>query len=88
METLNSTVQTMWADYLTSIGETVENTQKTYQAWSFGSSPDELAALVLKGDKRATTSLYEWYDLENEPVPKNRRPKHHSGFNRQSKMYY
>ncbi|MDO5089220.1 MAG: ASCH domain-containing protein [Leptotrichiaceae bacterium] len=30
---------------------------------------DNLAALVLKGEKKATTSLYALYDLENERVP-------------------
>ncbi|RRD39668.1 ASCH domain-containing protein [Leptotrichia sp. OH3620_COT-345] len=31
---------------------------------------DALADLVLKGEKKATTSLYVLYDLENERVPK------------------
>ena len=30
---------------------------------------DDLAQLVLKGEKTATTSLYSLYDLENEKMP-------------------
>ena len=38
-------------------------------AWAFGSSADELADLVLRGEKTATASAYELYKLENEPLP-------------------
>lgn len=70
METAASSVSKMWEEYLAQIGETAETTEKTYEAWCFGSSPDELADLVLKGDKRATSSLYYWYEAEGEPLPK------------------
>lgn len=40
-----------------------------HEAWPFGGSGDELADLVLAGDKRATTSLYELYEFENEKIP-------------------
>ncbi len=60
-------VSEMWESYLGSIGETPETTARTFQAWSFGSVPDKLAALVLQGDKRATTSLLCLYGAE--PVP-------------------
>jgi len=38
-------------------------------AWAFGASADELADLVLCGEKTATSSAYEFYKLENEPLP-------------------
>ena len=38
-------------------------------AWAFGASADELADLVLSGEKTATASAYELYKLENEPLP-------------------
>ena len=41
-----------------------------YDAWSFGSSADELAQLVVSGTKTATSSAYPLYDLKNEPLPK------------------
>lgn len=40
-----------------------------WTAWSFGSDPDELAELVLRGIKTATSSLLYWYECENEPLP-------------------
>ena len=41
-----------------------------YQAWQFGSDPDELADLVRKGIKTATCSSYELYLKTGESVPK------------------
>lgn len=42
-----------------------------YDAWEFGSdAPDKLAGLVLKGDKKATTSIFKLYELEGEELPK------------------
>ncbi|KXT74312.1 hypothetical protein SGODD07_00226 [Streptococcus gordonii] len=38
-------------------------------AWAFGAEPDQLAELVLRGQKTATASAYELYKLENEPLP-------------------
>jgi len=38
-------------------------------AWAFGDLADELAELVLRGEKTATASTYELYKLENEPLP-------------------
>lgn len=38
-----------------------------YEAWAFGEEPDELADLVMRGIKVATTSLYYWYKSENLP---------------------
>ena len=38
-------------------------------AWAFGVSADDLANLVVCGEKTATASAYELYKLENEPLP-------------------
>ena len=40
-----------------------------YDAWSFGSSADELAQLVVNGIKTATSSAYPLYELKNDPLP-------------------
>ena len=38
-------------------------------AWAFGTLADQLADLVLRGEKTAMASAYELYKLENKPVP-------------------
>lgn len=38
-------------------------------AWAFGVSADDLANLVVRGEKTATASAYELYKFENEPLP-------------------
>lgn len=40
-----------------------------FEAWSFGSNPDLLAELVLRGEKTATASAYLCYEMEKEPLP-------------------
>lgn len=45
-----------------------------YESWSFGGAPDELAALVKKGEKTATCSAYDLYLAEGEPIPKRYEP--------------
>lgn len=42
----------------------------SYVRWKFGTDNDKLAELVLKGEKRATISLYKEYILEEEELPK------------------
>ncbi|KHD35612.1 RNA-binding protein [Clostridium acetobutylicum] len=72
MEREHDTVKKMWTDYLGFI-EDIENTEKTYSSWYFGgdkNSANNLADLVMKGIKRGTTSLYYFYELENDPLPK------------------
>ncbi|MFV8045035.1 ASCH domain-containing protein [Streptococcus hyovaginalis] len=39
------------------------------EAWAFGAVPDELADLVARRIKTATSSAYELYDLEGEEIP-------------------
>lgn len=41
-----------------------------YERWKFGTDNDKLVELVLKGEKRATTSLYSEYLNDNEELPK------------------
>ncbi len=62
----------MWKEYLKSIGETPESSSKTYTAWHFCSTQpaaDELAELVLKGEKRGTATSIWSLEAEEEPMP-------------------
>lgn len=73
MEKHHDSVKKMWQSYIEGIGESIESTHKTYEAWHFcmdEKNANELATLVKKGVKRGTTSLYYSYQLENEPLPK------------------
>ena len=63
----------MWKKYLSTLGENINDTGKTYESWYFCNNEkdaNELAALVKKGIKKATTSLHCLYKIENEPIPK------------------
>lgn len=40
------------------------------EAWSFGTDADTLAQLVKQGIKTATTSGFELYAFDNDPLPK------------------
>lgn len=57
--------QEMWERY-----SARNNINADYQAWQFGSDPDELARLVLKGIKTGTTGLHLWYGMEGLALPK------------------
>lgn len=69
---ISSMIEEFWNSYLL----TLEGKPKpdTFSAWSFGNTPemqDSLAQLVLRGPKRATTSLKWIYDyFPNEKIPK------------------
>ena len=59
------TPQEMWNAYKqinSSIGDEID-------AWAFGVEADFLADLVLKGEKTATTSAYDLYAVDNDPLP-------------------
>ena len=59
------TPQEMWNAYKKikpSIGDEID-------AWAFGVEADLLADLVLKGEKTATTSAYDLYAVDNDPLP-------------------
>ena len=60
------TPQEMWKAYKQinpSIGDEID-------AWAFGVDADLLADLVLKGEKTATASAYDLYEVDNEPLPR------------------
>ena len=59
------TAKEMWQAYKKinpKIGDEID-------ASAFGALADELAELVLRGEKTATASTYELYKLENESLP-------------------
>ncbi len=69
----HKTVKEMWKKYLSTIGENINNTSKTYESWYFCNNEkdaNELARLVKKRIKKATASLHCLYEIENEPIPK------------------
>lgn len=69
------TVTAMWEKYLTSIGESVATSDKTYEAWYFCNNETDanhLADLAKRGIKKATSSLKKSYEIENEPLPKEK----------------
>ncbi len=68
----NESIKQMWGNYLLSIGESPDATDKNYTAWHFDNNErdaNELAELVLEGTKRATASLYDSYG-NGEEIPK------------------
>ena len=68
----HKTVKEMWKKYLSTIGENINVTGKTYESWYFCNNEkdaNELAGLVKKGIKKATTSLHCLYEIENELIP-------------------
>ena len=69
------TVEDMWEKYLKSIGESIGTFVKTYEAWYFcdnETDANNLADLTRRGIKRATASLKKSYEIENEPLPKEK----------------
>ena len=60
------TAEQMWNLY---VQQCPEAANCTYDAWSYGDAPDELAELTRKGIKSATASAYPLYELEGEPLP-------------------
>ncbi|OPJ57829.1 ASCH domain-containing protein [Clostridium oryzae] len=73
MEKIKKSVEKMWKEYLESKEEIVQNTDQTYTSWYFcdnEKSANDLAELVKKGIKRATTSLHCFYEVEGESLPK------------------
>ena len=55
----------MWSEYK----KINNNIKDEYEAWSFGVESDLLVDLVLRGEKTATSSAYQIYEIENEPLP-------------------
>ena len=72
MPTLNAATAAFWNRYLDSLPAGHPHRRATPDVFSFGDSAalaDELAALVLSGRKRATTSLPVEYTSEGQPLP-------------------
>ncbi len=72
MNSDHPSVRKMWKNYLSSIGETPENTLRTYSAWHFcntQSAADELAVLVLRGEKSGTATSLWSIEAEGESLP-------------------
>lgn len=72
MKNEHLSVPEMWSDYLGTIGEDPQTTEKTYCSWQFcdnETDANELVDLVLKEIKQATTSLHLFYEIEGDPVP-------------------
>ena len=60
----------LWSHY---INKNYKDKNKAYDAWHFADdekSADELAELVVKGEKTATASALCLYEFENEELPK------------------
>ena len=73
MSNEHSSINKMWKEYLNLIGEDEITTKLEYNSWSFGDNKalaNDLVALVLNGNKTATTSLYYLYEVENEQLPR------------------
>lgn len=59
------TPEQLWNEYKT-INPTIGD---DFEAWAFGVEPDQLADLVLKGEKTATASAYDLYQIDGESIP-------------------
>ncbi|WP_461815973.1 ASCH domain-containing protein [Faecalimonas sp.] len=59
------TAKEMWNNFVSKTN--IDN--EKYVDWSFGVEADLLAKLVETGEKTATASAYQLYELENEPLP-------------------
>ncbi|SKC82208.1 ASCH domain-containing protein [Maledivibacter halophilus] len=73
MKNEHRSVQEMWMNYLKVIGEDRKSRNKEYTSWYFCDNEKDanhLAKLVVEGTKRATASLYYWYEVEKEKPPK------------------
>lgn len=69
--TEHASVKKIWAAFLSSMEVAVDGVNK-YEAYSFGNDEDtanQLAALVMAGKKRGTSSLYALYEIEDEELP-------------------
>jgi uncharacterized protein YhfF len=65
----NSSAAALWTDY-----SPAHDVNATHRTWAFGPGDDpaiatKLAMLVRDGPKRATTSLWDDYEKDNEPLP-------------------
>lgn len=56
----------LWREF---IEKYPEYKNEHYVAWQYGAVPDELADLTMQEIKTATSSAYDMYALEGEPLP-------------------
>ncbi len=73
MKLKDTSVISMWENYLKSLGKDAKNTKDTYTSWHFCDNEydaNKLAELVVTGTKRGTSSLLDFYSLDNEELPK------------------
>ena len=69
---MSKQVENYWQSYLQAQHPTPADSSATYEAWSFGNTPemaDELGSLVVQGIKTATASLVWAYEHEGESYP-------------------
>jgi len=69
--TIPPSIQAFWSEYASTRDR--DPTDRFYEAFHFDDnapSADELAALVLAGQKRATAALVWAYEAEDKPIPK------------------
>ena len=65
-------IDEFWQSYLDAQNPALSDPSATYEAWSFGNTPeiaDELGALVVQGIKTATASLVCAYEHAGERYP-------------------
>ena len=60
------TAKELWNEFITKTG----TADCEYDAWAFGVDADQLAQLVVTGEKTATESAYPLYEVDGEPLPK------------------
>lgn len=69
MEQEHNSVEEMWGNYLTHIGSNIIDNEKKYISWHFCDNEEDannLAELTKQNIKRATSSLYYWYEIDGE----------------------
>lgn len=62
---MNEAAQAYWESYW----KGKEKPEVPVSAWAFGTTPDQLALLVIDGRKTATCSAHPAYEVDNEPIP-------------------
>lgn len=72
MEVINESVNEMWLEYL-KLNEEERIGDGNYNVLKFGGTKEgasELIEFILKGEKRGSTSLKDWYEFEGKTLPK------------------
>lgn len=72
MKQEHTSVKEMWANYLIHIDLNIIDTNKKYISWHFCDNEEDannLAELTKQNIKRATSSLYYWYEIYGKTLP-------------------